>query len=63
MIAQMFRKLQDEEIIGVDVNPLWLHKTPLYTGELPFEFRETPKVIKCLNYPDSIDEKCSDVHP
>ena len=59
----MFRKLQSEGDIGISINEQWLMNTSIYSGELPNEFKEDNKDLKCLNNPNSNHPACGDFHP
>ena len=56
----MFRKLQEEGIVGININESWLGDIQIHTSEIPQEFRSDNNIAKCLNYPDSDDPRCSD---
>ena len=58
-IERMFRKLQEEEIVGININSYQLEKVPVHVGNVPEEFKSDPNIVKCLNYPNSNDQKCS----
>ena len=58
----MFRKLQDEEIVGLNVNQSWFENVVVHEESLPEEIQSDTNVVKCLNYPNSNDPKCSDFH-
>ena len=34
-IEKMFRKLQEEEIVGININASWLEDVPVHHGEIP----------------------------
>ena len=53
----MFRKLQDEEIVGLNVNKSWFKNSPIHQGSIPDEFQSDLNIVKYLNYPNSNDPK------
>ena len=59
-IERMFRKLQEEEIVGININESWLEDIPVHLGEIPQESKSDINIVKYLNYPDSNDPRCSD---
>ena len=58
----MFRKLQDEEIVGLNVKKSWFENSPIRLGPITDEFKSDLNIVKCLNYPNSDDPKCRDFH-
>ena len=58
----MFRKLQEEEIVGININELWLKNIPIHEGELSEEYKNDNNIVECLNYPNSNDPRCNDFH-
>ena len=56
----MFRKLQEEELIGININESWLEGIPVHDGEIPEEYKKDNNIVKCLNYPYSNDPRCND---
>ena len=62
-IDKMLRKLQEEEIVGINISNSWLEIIPVHDGELPEEFKNDNNIVKCLNYPNSNDPRCNDFFP
>ena len=58
----MFRRLQHNEIVGLNVKQSWFEQASIHVGPLPEEFQSDPNVVKCLNYPNSNDPRCDDYH-
>ena len=56
----MFRKLEEEEIVGINVEESWFQNIPVHCGEIPEEYKSDSNVVKCFNYPDLNDPKCTD---
>ena len=56
----MFRKLQEEEIVDINVEESWFQNIPVHHGEIPEEYKSDANFVKCFNYPDSNDPKCHD---
>ena len=54
----MFRKVQEEEIVGLNVNKSWFENSQIHLGTIPDEFKSDLNIIKCLNYPNSDDPRC-----
>ena len=58
-IERMFRKLQEEEIVGININESWLEDITVYLEEIPQEYKSDNNIVKCLNYPDLNGPRCS----
>ena len=58
----MFRKLQDEEIVGLNVEKAWFENSPIHLGLMPDEFKNDLNIVKCFNHPNSDDPKCRDFY-
>ena len=61
-IERIFRKVQEEEIVGLNVNKSWFENSQIHLGTIPDEFKSDLNIIKCLNYPNSDDPRCRDFH-
>ena len=46
----------------MNVKDYWFENSPIHAGSLPDEFQSDTNIVKCLNYPNSNDPKCSDYH-
>ena len=60
-ITRMFKKLQEEEkeAVGINVDASWFQKIPIHQENISEEYKSDSNVVKCLNYPNSNDPKCS----
>ena len=46
-IERIFRKLQEEEIVRINIDESWLEDVPVHHGEIPQEFKSDINVVKC----------------
>ena len=45
-IEMMFRKLQEEAIVGINISESWLESIPVHGGEMPEEYKNDTNIVK-----------------